>query len=65
MPKRAKDNSPTPKPEPAADPVSSLPADQERRGYYYDDTHGYEPFEDGDEDVPEPPENSGDDTECN
>lgn len=62
MPKRAKDNSPPEKHEPAIDPNSKV--DQNDGGYYYDDTHGYEPFEAGDEDDPQPPAKSDDEKEC-
>lgn len=50
MPKTPKDKAvPPSNPPPPADDNDVLQKDQETRGYYYDDAHGYERYVPGDE----------------
>ena len=52
MPKKPKENDAETVKKPKSDKPDSWAEDQEERGYYYDDAHGYEPYEpDNDDDI--------------
>lgn len=61
MPKPPKADSVLQPKDPNDDKAGTWEVDQERRGYYYDDAHGYRIFRPGEDDEPEP----DDMDECN